>query len=319
MSKWSVIIILKFGAVMYRFPSSRQEINVQDSKDTPKAVCFVDTSPDRLLHYTSKILEAPFARPILLVRPGFLGSEDQMLLQIIKATGQAHTNYFGMAPLHFHRYDQRGHEEAFALCKSVVVSDSQLCSDQVDRALGPALINFYRKGGTVVVDCVEGVYAIGETLSRMFGCSWSLSKVDDYDVVPTDKGRELLKEFAQPTISLRKAHMMTVGEDEALYLPKPISRTEYFEDYFGAPHLLEYGEEPDLDSIDDPEWLEEYRSALESWERHCSAASTGAAFAVHQAEPAPHCAAGGRLVWIGDRAQEDTRSRTVLAQLLCNL
>ena len=78
MLKWSVKIILKFGAAMYRPPSSRQEINVQDSKDTPKAVCFVNTSPDRLLRYTSKILEAPFARPILLVRPGFLGSEDQM-------------------------------------------------------------------------------------------------------------------------------------------------------------------------------------------------------------------------------------------------
>jgi len=298
----------------YMFHSAKRHIDLQDSKETPKAVCFYDCSPSRQLHFSSKILEEPFARPIVLVRSGFLGDEDQMIWQIVKATGQADTSYFGMHAIHFGRHDQAGHEEIFALCKTVVVSDGYLCSDEADRGLGPALVNFYRKGGTVVVDCVEGVYAIGETLSALFGCSWRLSKVDDCALVPTGRGRELLNEFVQPVIHLHRAHMMTVGEDEALYLPQPISRTEYFKDYYGAPHLLEYGEDPDLNSIDDPEWLEDYRSAMDSWERHCGAASKGTPVAVHEADPQ-----GGKLVWIGDRAQEDTRIRAVLAQLLSNI
>jgi hypothetical protein len=287
---------------------------MQDSKETPKAVCFYACSQRSQLHFSSKILEEPFARPIVLVHPGFFGIKDQMMWQIIKATGQTSTSYFGMRAIHFGRHDQAGHEALFELCKAVVLSDGYLCSDEAGRGLGPALVNFYRKGGTVVVNCEEGVYRIGETLSALFGCSWKLSKIDDCAIVPTDRGRELLNEFVQPVISLDKAHMMTVGDNEAIYLPKPISRTEYFQDYYGAPYLLEYGDDPDLNSIDDPEWLEEYRSAMEEWERHCSAASAGTPVAVHQPDPQ-----GGKLVWIGDRAQEDTRIRAVLAQLLCNI
>ena len=165
-----------------------------------------------------------------------------------------------------------------------------------------------------MVDCEEGVFAIGERLSALFGCSWRLSKVDDCAMVPTGRGQELLNGFVQPVIRFRNAHMMTVGDNEALYLPRPISHTEYLEDHYGAPYLLEHGEDPDLSSIDDPEWVEEYRSAIESWQRHCRAASTGTAVAVHQPDPRR-----GKLVWIGDRAQEDTLIRAVVAQLLCNM
>ena len=118
---------------------SKRKIDLQDSKETPKAVCFYDCSQGRQLHLSSKILEEPFARPIVLVRPGFFGRKDQMMWQVVKATGQESANYFGMYASHFGRQDQAGHEELFALCKTVVVSDGCLCSDEADHGLAKAM------------------------------------------------------------------------------------------------------------------------------------------------------------------------------------
>ncbi|KAI2499723.1 hypothetical protein MHU86_14735 [Fragilaria crotonensis] len=67
----------------------------------------------------------------------------------------------------------------------------------------------FKGGGRVVVVCVEGIYAIGDVLSSVFGSKWKLNQVADYDCVVTEQGRKLLGDTVNaPKVYLRKGHFM---------------------------------------------------------------------------------------------------------------
>jgi hypothetical protein len=161
------------------------------------------------------------------------------------------------------------------------------------------------------VDTEVGMFSIDQTLNQNFGCNWKLVKTDSLVCSPTDAGKELLGESAAPELYFGKAHLMEVGRSEALYTRKPMSRLEFMTDIADLENPAQYGEEPDLDSIDDEYFVEDYRAALRAWEAHLRDADL-TPVALHRAR-----AGGGRLVWIGDRAQEDTGMRGVLATLMC--
>uniref|UniRef100_A0A6T6VYJ1 Uncharacterized protein n=1 Tax=Hemiselmis tepida TaxID=464990 RepID=A0A6T6VYJ1_9CRYP len=288
---------------------------LEDSPETPKAVCFFDVAPASLVHFTSKILEAPFSRPVVLANTC---RETMLQWSVINPTGRKcrHLGLGGMCAS-----DERGMREIFSKCRTVVISDSWLARDGMPTTKGGgygALFDFFNEGGTVVVYCEMGVYSIGETLGLIFGCEWSLEGVNHYTVAPTETGRVLLGDSAPEELYVGSAHMLKVAEGEALYIPKQatLSLAEYIREYLGDPQLLEHGEEPDLASIDDEEWVEDWNEAVRSWK---STKKQGTPLAVYRADPVPPHGQGGKLVWVGDRAQEDTGIRSVLAHLFCKL
>jgi len=153
---------------------------------------------------------------------------------------------------------------------------------------------------------------MAEELNALFGCKWTRAETTTTACVPTETAQELLGENAVPEIHFGKAHMMNVGPGEALYIPKPISRAEYMRDYAGMMDPTQYGEDPDLEAIDDEEFVEDFKEALEGWGRFQKTLFI-TPVAVHRGKH------GGQLVWVGDRSQEDSRVRGVLAHLCCKL
>ena len=272
-----------------------------------KAVCFLQAKAHRLLQYTCKILEEPFSLPVILAYQ----NDGMLSWNLVNATGKKNDEYLGLGGLSAD--DAKSYAEIFSKSKVVVISDLHFKKDGLfyKNGLG-ALVDFYKQGGVVIVDAEAGLFNVTETLNESFGCNWKLAEIDNFDCHPTDLGRELLGESAAPEIYFGQAHMLEVGDNEALYVPIPISRAEFMQDHCGIVDPAQYGEEPDLDSIADAEFVDDFREALRLWERHQSKARN-APLAAHRA------AHGGRLVWVGDRAQEDTAARGVLARLLHSL
>jgi hypothetical protein len=86
----------------------------------------------------------------------------------------------------------------------------------------------------------------------------------------------------------------------------------YLEDNTGMTALAVNGQAADLDHMHEEELVGYYREALHAWkERQAVFRCTPIALYAH--------AGGGKLVWNGDRGLEDTRMRSVLAELVCNL
>jgi hypothetical protein len=281
------------------------------------AICFYCTRTERLLQYTSKILEAPYSRACLLAT---MRGKGGLSWELINGTGKdSHTKR--KANL---RNDEQSHEEIFSRSQTVVIADSVLIDSAFASTGLRALLNFFQRGGVVVVDCECGDAVVASTLNKLFGTSWSHFAVaeddptadDNFLCIPTEAGKGLLRHAASPEIYFGGANMMSVGEEEALYVPRPMSRLEfivrYLEDNTGMTALAVNGQAADLDHMHDEELVGYYREALHAWkERQAVFRCTPIALYAH--------AGGGKLVWNGDRGLEDTRMRSVLAELVCNL
>lgn len=161
-----------------------------------------------------------------------------------------------------------------------------------------ALVEFYNKGGTVMVWCEEGIYSIGSILSQLFGCEWQLGGINNSNetCVPTEQGKALLGPEIAKKVFARGGHMMVVPEGEGLYQNETLGLEEYLDENYGV-------------SLDDEDDDEELLDALRAYRRYKKSNAASHLIAVH------HNESGGRLIWLGDRKQVDSNMRAIVAKL----
>lgn len=89
---------------------------------------------------------------------------------------------------------------------------------------------------------------------------------------------------------------MVVPDGEGLYCNETLGLEEYLTENYGI-------------EIDNEEDDEELLDALRAYRRYKKNNSTSYLIAVHQNEQ------GGRLIWLGDRKQGDSKMRAIVAKL----
>jgi len=176
------------------------------------------------------------------------------------------------------------HDCMFARDSFIVITDEFFDHGGLD-----ALQQYYRQGGTVMVQCVEGIYAIGDLLSKTFGCRWRLVAIESSKVILTERGRQLLGEdMEEPILTLGgKVHFMQ--GDEGVLSKKVYTKEEF-----------EYNCSPDSDDEDAytyPQYLAQEQG------QH--------AICIHEGPGSE-----GKLIWNGDRGQNDSM-KLAFSKLIC--
>jgi len=174
----------------------------------------------------------------------------------------------------------------FQQSSAVIIQDSMFTQESFlvetaaffDHGGLEALVEYFQQGGTVIVHVVEGIYAIGDILSKQFGCQWKLQAIESSAVVVTDRGRQLLGEMnciREMTLH-GKAHFMRAPQVEALISKKVYNKEEFVNQY-----------DPDSD---DEDAYPRYRRGEEGQHVMCVYEGFGSE---------------GKLIWNGDRGQND--------------
>ena len=147
-----------------------------------------------------------------------------------------------------------------------------------------ALEAHFRNGGAILVQCVEGIYRIGEVLSEKFGCRWKLQDIDSGKVEMTERGRRQIFKVTdnatatQPIYLYGKVHYMRSPKGEALVCKRVCTRKEFKEDYY----------DPDDSDNDEEEQYDRHRRGLEGLHAVCIYEGFGSE---------------GKIIWNGDRGQ----------------
>jgi len=266
-----------------------------------RAVTFLNMRDEKLVKYTGKLLEPPYSVPIQLID----ASANSMGLRRI-IVEPPDRKYFSSCLGSLQKANKAAYVEAFALSRTVVLADSFFFDESMMHDTDSfqtcggreALVEFYQKGGTVMVWCEEGVYSIGDKLSQLFGCQWSLGRINDGSekCVPTEQGKALLGPDVAQKVYARGGHLMVVPEGEGLYCNETMGLEEYLAE--------EHGVEIDNDEDDD-----ELLYALKAYRRYKKENAGSHLIAIHQNEN------GGRLIWLGDRKEFDSKMRAIVAKL----
>jgi hypothetical protein len=146
--------------------------------------------------------------------------------------------------------------------------------------------------------CVEGIYAIGSKLESDFGCDWHLNGIDNETCTPTEKGREYFGSEVEEQLYAGKGHFMRTPQEEGLYQVQIPDYEKYKSDFYGLCSDEEYSDD-------------ELENCRKSYERYVSENKNKFLLAVHENDK------GGRIVWMGDRNQEDPKMRALFAKLCC--
>lgn len=276
----------------------------QAKKEMPpedRAVTFFNMNDEMLVKYTGKLLEPPYSVPIQLVDTA-KNSMGISRMIVEPSDRKYYSPYMGS----LQGESKAAYMEAFALSRTVVISDSFFFDESMLHDTNSfqtnggkeALVEFYNKGGTVMVWCEEGVYSIGSVLSQLFGCQWNLGGInnDNETCVPTEQGKALLGPDIAQNVFARGGHLMVVPDGEGLYCNETLGLEEYLTENYGI-------------EIDNEEDDEELLDALRAYRRYKKNNSTSYLIAVHQNEQ------GGRLIWLGDRKQGDSKMRAIVAKL----
>ena len=265
------------------------------------AVTFFNMRDEMLVKYTGKLLEPPYSVPIQLIDT----SENSMGLRRI-IVEPSDRKYYSPCLGSLQKESKAAYVEAFTLSRTVVLSDSFFFEESILHETNSfqscggkeALVEFYNNGGTVMIWCEEGVYSIGSTLSQLFGCQWNLGGINDGNetCLPTDQGKALLGPDIAKNIYARGGHMMVVPDGEGLYCNETLGLEEYLTENHGV----------DIDNDEDDE---ELLYALKSYRRYKKTNASNHLIAVHKNEN------GGRLIWMGDRKELDSKLRAIVAKL----
>jgi hypothetical protein len=275
------------------------------SANEKKAVTFFNFSSAKLLHYvagTNLLTHNAQKRSVILIET----SEDDRLATATQVNATGEEGCFGVWTAN----EPEFYKDILSKSCTFVVTDTFIRTE----AFREPLQEFFRNGGCVVVVCEEGLYSIGGILSGMFGCQWKLARVENMDCVPTAAAYNALGEIPAD-LYFGKGHSMHVAEGEAMYVERAYGKKEHIMNFSGV-EMRGWDEEQEeftkewLDGIrkNDPEYLEDVEKALEKWEEYKDDPPMDGFIAVHDNV--------GRLVWIGDRAQERTSIRQLLAKLL---
>jgi hypothetical protein len=270
-----------------------------------KAVTFFNFSSTKLLHYvagTNLLTDNAHKRSVILIET----SEDDRTVNATRVNATGEEGCFGIWTANGPDF----YKDILSKSCTFVVTDTFIETE----AFREPLQEFFRNGGFVVVVCEEGLYSIGEILSGMFGCQWKLARVKNMDCVPTAAAYNELGELPAK-VYFGKGHSMHVAKGEAMYVERAYGKKEYISNFFGL-EMKGWDEEKEeftqewLDGIrkHDPEYMEDVDEALEKWEKYKDDPPMDGFIAVHHNV--------GRLVWMGDRAQESTTIRPILAKLL---
>ena len=164
-----------------------------------------------------------------------------------------------------------------------------------------ALQSFYKKGGTVIVMCLEGFLfssGVDDKLNELFGTEWSiqLSDVDSCTVVPTPSGQSVLGPFTPKRPVLKdNPHFITCPNKEGLYKPLMQSKEEFVQSFRAQDEIFErLGIEED-DKMD-------CFNVDKSWEKYQERYNSSYAIAIHEGRGEGE----GSVVWYGDRGQSET-------------
>ena len=150
--------------------------------------------------------------------------------------------------------------------RSVVVQDEELQH-------WDALVEYYRRGGTVIYFGIYGVYSTPAFLSIKFGLKWSFSAYTTYEYLLTPTGIEVLGDaitYQQYT----KSNLLHVPEEDRLMIPKVYNSFEEFR-------------EENYDSDD------EDNEIVEKYKLHQDDLCKQVPLAMHR------CDTGGRVAYLG--------------------
>ena len=106
----------------------------------------------------------------------------------------------------------------------VVVGDASFQSSTFSLQVGPKLKQVFDKAGTVVVLGYFGVFAVPETLSRLFGCRWKFAAYTREEFKATRNFRDHFRNGPQ-SLRYLKSNLLAVGPGEAMYVPTTCAET----------------------------------------------------------------------------------------------
>jgi hypothetical protein len=303
MSDWKPIVVaiaVIAGSLVYAvfcrlFPSHRSNTTEANGMEEPKkSITFLNS----MQHFAALVANDPQIR----LPPMRLVHTDEGKLTLFTMAESPNDVKLEPIPGSTRKESVASYTELFHKSHTVVISDSMFSEQSMmvdtepflNMGLGP-LQDFFEGGGRVVVVCVEGIYAIGDVLSRFFGSKWKLFQVDDYDCVVTERGKKLLGDgVSAPKVYLRKGHFMKTPEDEGIYG----IFTPNFETYL----VENYGADADE---------EDRKDAKASWRQLGSISQSSFVIAMHNDTKSQ-----GSLVWFGDRGMK-SELHQVFAKLIC--
>eukprot|EP00536_Pseudo-nitzschia_multiseries_P007402 jgi/Psemu1/304903/fgenesh1_kg.175_\ len=147
-----------------------------------------------------------------------------------------------------------------------------------------ALVGYFRNGGTIYVQCVEGI--MGTTLSEKFGCRWELQDIGSEYVVATERGRQLFGEdtiATSPVWCKGEVHFMRCPKGEGIVAKRVYTKKEFIKEY-----------EPDEDEVES-DFLR-YKQGAEGQFVICI-------YEGFRME--------GKVIWNGDKGQNAVLKRTI--------
>jgi len=160
-----------------------------------------------------------------------------------------------------------------------------------------ALQKFYREGGTVLIQCLEGSSSVGPHINDAFGTSWKLSFFENGFAVPTATGKQLLGPFApkQPMLT-GHPYFIECHSREGIYARYVSSKEEFVKDFHAQDETFErLGIEKD-ESMD-------CFNVEKSWENYLAKNTDRYCISIHEGEGNE-----GAVVWYGDRGQSESMS-----------
>lgn len=290
-----VVISLVYAVFRRLFPGHRSDTSVANRMDEPKqSITFLNSTQ----YFAALVANDPHIQlpPMRLVHT----DEGELTLY----TMAENSNDVKLEPIPGSTREESvaNYTELFRKSHTVVIPDSMFSEQSMlvdaepflHMGLGP-LQDFFKGGGRVVVVCVEGIYAIGDVLSSVFGSKWKLSQVADYDCVVTEQGRKLLGDAINaPKVYLRKGHFMKTPEDEGIY--------GIFTPDFEAYLAENYGDDADEEDRED---------AKLSWRQLGSLSQSSFVIAMYNDTKSQ-----GSLAWFGDRSMKSELNQ-VFAKLVC--
>lgn len=193
-------------------------------------------------------------------------------------------------------------QEILDTTHTVVIPDSMLASESrifhsdlfVEYGLEP-LKQFYQDGNTVIIVCFEGIFSVGQTINDLFGTNWKVQLKESSSVEPTERGHQLLGDFAPKNVYLQdNPFFVECPKDEGLYQVQLMTREQFEEDFYAQDAIFEKM------GIEKDETLTCF-NVEKSWEGYLEKNRNQYAIAVHHDGK-------GHVVWSGDRGQSDAMS-----------
>lgn len=158
-------------------------------------------------------------------------------------------------------------------------------------ALGP----FYKKGGRVIVMCIEGVFNSTNNVNRLFGTEWKTKFYESALATPTAKGKRLFGQFLpkEGYYMENNPYFIECPHGEGLFQRFLNDKETFVKNFHAEDETFErLGIEKD-ESMD-------CFNVEKSWENYLAKYTDRFCIALHQGKGNE-----GQVFWFGDRGQSD--------------